>query len=613
MQPYQEEYIANLKEISTLTVRKAPEGLPFEKYFQELLQDRLQVEQKIKRNMELLRQELFPILDHIHETDPATLQELQEFAGELLYGRGRTELDVGLFCQIHKALLTLARLTKDRNGMIRELYWLGMGYNNLCNKLIGLDRSKTWKYTYQMRLCFTEAAAYLKYYDEIEDTDTRGYILRSRANMSLGWFQTASDKIRMVKRSLQILQDKEYQEKEPDLPWERYIFMTHQQMAASISYSREFTMTSEDVIDIMESVYIVHEKQFQEAAAKNEPPLLRPQFSYYAIKYYCGLNTLDDLLTNMELLMDQVEPDDFSLDGMYATISIPAFYCQYLNDYPERIPKRAKYIEGLYQRILDYIDVFPKDSQNEALFLYLRQLSFTFLETKKSISYKEFLQKIQIRFAPDLYVHSWIVGKGAAALCERILEEDPCFFDDIVMIREITDLEEKKQKILDYAMECGLFHDVGKMNFVNLYTRMGRQWFEEEYEMAHLHTLIGESCLSARTSTQPYAPIAHGHHAWYDGSHGYPESYHRLECQYRQMTDVIGLIDWLHDMMGTQRLYMGFEKSFAEAIQEALDLEGKRFSPLLTARLREKEIADQIKLAFTQGIEEAYWQIYQKT
>lgn len=129
--------------------------------------------------------------------------------------------------------------------------------------------------------------------------------------------------------------------------------------------------------------------------------------------------------------------------------------------------------------------------------------------------------------------------------------------------------------------------------------------------MAHLHTLLGESCLSARISTQHYAPIAHGHHSWYDGSHGYPESYQRLKSQYRQMTDLIGLLDWIHNTTSTQRLRMGLEKTFDEAVQSAIDLEGRRFSPLLTARLRDKQIVEKIKLAFSEGYQEAYRQIYE--
>ena len=365
MQPYQEEYIANLKKISALTMHKKPKKQTFEMYLKKLQQNQQQMEQIVKRNMELLRKKLFPILDHIFDANPKELQELEEFAKKLF--NGKEEIDIGLFCQIHKALLSFARLTKDRNAMIRELYWQGMGCHYLCTKLVGLELSETNHYYSQMRLYFTEAAAYLKYYNEIDDTETRGYILRSRANMSLGQFKSAGEKIHLVKQSLQILQDKEYQKKEPSLPWDRYIYMSHQQMAASISHSRENTMTSQDVADIMESVYIVYQRQLQKTAGKQKQPSIHSQFSYYAIEYYCGLDNVDGLLTKMESLMNQANPTDFSSENMYGIISLPAFYCQYLTQYPERIPERTEYIEGLYQKILNYMDclLYTSPSQRD--------------------------------------------------------------------------------------------------------------------------------------------------------------------------------------------------------------------------------------------------------
>ena len=45
MQPYQDEYIANLKEISTLTARQKPRGLSFEEYLKELLENRERAQQ----------------------------------------------------------------------------------------------------------------------------------------------------------------------------------------------------------------------------------------------------------------------------------------------------------------------------------------------------------------------------------------------------------------------------------------------------------------------------------------------------------------------------------------------------------------------------------------
>ena len=114
-------------------------------------------------------------------------------------------------------------------------------------------------------------------------------------------------------------------------------------------------------------------------------------------------------------------------------------------------------------------------------------------------------------------------------------------FDDIEKFRQIVDPEEKRRQVMEDALTCGLLHDVGKISFLELYTRTARQWFAEEYEVTRLHTVSGHLLLSERASTRRFAPVALGHHAWYDGScHGYPETYRRLECPCRQMVDVIG-------------------------------------------------------------------------
>lgn len=608
MQPYQEEYVSNLQKIAGLTGWRRPEGMPFADYSVRLLENEEQAERLARRNMELLRSKLFPVLDALFEMDGAVLAELAEFSLQLF--NGQKELDVGLFCRIRQALLTVARQKRDRNAMIRELYWLGMGRYKLCSKLVGIGLDNVQKYMIRMRLCFTEAAAYLKYYDELEDTETRGYILRSRANMALGQFRSPGEKVRLVKQTLQILQDREYQEKAPELPWERYIYMTHQHMAASISYSKDKVMTAEDMTTIMESVYIVYQRRIQEAEEQMKQPPARSAFNYYAIEYYCGIDSLDRLLQKVEDLLDSADPEDFSEDGMYCVVSLPAFYCQYLQQYPERLQGRKKYVEELYWRALSYVDSFGARPGEKTLFQFLRQLIYTFVETENSIPYGEFVQMILMRFAPEVYVHSQVVGEGARTLCGIILEDDPSFFDDMEQFRAITDPEEKRRELLSYAMGCGEFHDVGKINVIELYSGTGRQWFGDEYEMAQLHTIAGEALLAARPSTRRYAPIALGHHSWHDGSRGYPEAYRRLEHSSRQMVDVICLIDWLENVTHTARICTGEELTFDEAVQAAVKMEGKRFSPLLTAFLQEERVAEQLHRSFAEGRQNAYRRMY---
>ena len=78
------------------------------------------------------------------------------------------------------------------------------------------------------------------------------------------------------------------------------------------------------------------------------------------------------------------------------------------------------------------------------------------------------------------------------------------------------------------------------------------------------------------------------------------------------MVDVIGLLDWLDTITdSSSRIYKGIEMTFEQARAEAISLEGKRFSPMLIARLKEKEVSEQIRNALKQGREEAYKKIYE--
>lgn len=602
MEPYQEEYIANLREIAALSPRRQPSEGTLADYTDRLRRDRARQKQLAARNMALLRENLFPVLDNLPEAGHQETEDLRQFAAALI--QGRIELDAILYCQIHQSLLGLARHRRDRDGIIRELYSLGIGRYAQCSKLVGLDLSVSAPYTSQMRLCFVEAAAYLKYFDEIQDPDTRGYILRSLANTALGQFRVTSERVRLIKNALQIMQDPAYREREPSLPWDRFVRQTHRLMTASISFSRETAMTAQDVADIMDSVYAVYDLHAQAEGAM----AARPAFHYYAIEYYCGLDSMEGLLSKTERLLNSADLTDFSVEGMYAVISLTAFYCQYLQEYPEMLAGREEIVEEQYRRVMRYTESFPPSQESESLLLYLRQLSYTYVETSRSLPYGLFLQKLIFRFAPEIYLHSQAVG-AAAALCRQIAGEEPGFFDDIPAVREISDPQEKLREIQRLALASGQFHDVGKINFTSLYANNGRQWFEEEHEMSRLHPVTGAKLLADRPSTSPYADAALGHHAWYDGSRDC--AYRRLECASRQMVDVVALVDWLKNVTGTAVLYTGIEMSFDEAVQEAIRLEGRRFSPLLTARLRERQTAELIRSALDQSRRETAAEMFE--
>lgn len=600
MRPYQEEYTANVREYCALTASDALPDSSAEDCFRRLERDEARKRQLIVRNMELLRSELLSQLDHLLKAERRELEELSDFAA-VLYD-GHTELDVGLFCNLHQTMLNLARQKEDRDGIIRELYWLGIGRYIMYSKMTGLAITVLEPYLSQARLCFAEAAAYLKYFEEIESGETRGYIMRSLANMALGQFKSAGERTRLLKKALGVFQDPFYRTLAPELPWDRYIRQTRGLMINSLTFSREHAMDPQDVADIMESAYAVYRGPAQ---AEDVPPA-RQTFHLCSIEYYCGIYDLNTLLSRLEALLDAADVRDYSRDGMYNLISLPAFYSQYLKNYPEgRTAARERYIARLYQRVQDYVEHFPAGQEDATLFLYLRQLSYTFVETEQGLSYAAFQHRLMLRFAPEVYRRARTVAEGASALCEILLEEEPAFFDDMEDIRALETPEQKRAAVLDLAAAYGMFHDVGMLNFLDLYIRTVRQWFPEEYEIARLHTVAGSELLSACPSTAHLASAALGHHSWYDGSHSCPGGYRRLDHPERQLVDVVSLVDWIVDVTSLNGLHTGVSKTFQEAAEAAIALEGRRFSPMLTARLRVPAFLERLRLALLRGQRES--------
>lgn len=604
MQPYQEEYIANVKEFVSLNLRPGPEDRTPEEYADRLLAQRTRRQELGSRNMELLRTRLLPDLDHLSGADAEERRSLQEFSAKLMYGPG--QVDVGLLCQMQQALVALARQEENHADLIEHLYWLGLGRFALSSKLVNMPEVAALYYA-RVRDCFEEAAAYLEVFDQFEDNETRGYIIRSTANQALGQFPTVGERTRMLKESLEVMEHPYYRALAPNLPWDRYIAQTHRLMVSSLSHSKERAMTGRDVADIMRSVYIVY---------RGTEPSARQTFHCSAIEFYCGIRSLDYFLQQLERQMDAADSRDFSPDGMYSLISLPAFYCNYLSQYPERVRRRERfYIAGLQRRIRSYLNAFPPDKEGEDLFFFLRQFICTFMEVEQGIPFRDFLLWLILHYSPELYIHSRTVADAAKVLSASLLDRDGGFFDGIPFIGELSDPAKKREAVLDYAEGCGLFHDAGKINCLEIHTRIARRWFPTEYEMAHLHTTSGHKLLLDRDSTSRYAPAALGHHVWYDGNTAlsYPAAYQRGHCPERRMVDVIALADWLVNSMDEFRLGPKPPCPFEVAVERAVTLSGRRFSPRVAALLREEPVLAALRRALDGAVQKAHRELYHRS
>lgn len=609
MRPYQEEYIANCRAIRELTASPFPGNVPFDAGFHATMKSMEQAKQLSMRDTALLQENLLPLLDDIFRQDEETLEELEAFADALM--TGAQALDLALSCQIYRALLNCARHRKDREAVIRRLYKVGMTRFGIWKMIQLFNLPNVREFSDQMRYYFVEAASYLKYFNEFSHDETKGYILRSLANIYLGRFDNWRDRLNIVRHTMRVFTDQRYRASAPSLPWKSYVSSIHRQMISVMPHNlSEGSLSPDEVTDIMESAHIIYERQYEQARSSGRPIQANGLLTYYSLEYGCGLITKEELLRCIEELMDTADTSLYDSTTEYQVLSLPAFYAQYLQTMPEMIPPRRGYITGLYRRLLWYVDAMPLDKVTDQTQLYIQQIMGKFIEIEDGISYRQLVLSLTSRFAPDLYAHGHVVGQMAKAICRAITAEEPGFFDDVPEFAAMPEGIGKRAAVQEYAYNAGLLHDIGYVNFTPLYSHAGRRRLQLEGDILELHAEAGQVQLADYPSTRAYADVAHGHHRWYDGSDGYPDSFRRRESPYRAVVDVIALADYLDSEENDNYIFSNQSVSFEKKIEKIQNLAGRRFSPMVTSWLRVPALLRRLRTLYENGRREGYYRCF---
>ena len=597
MQEYQIRYIENLKQIASLIDIYSFELTEFEDWYQKQMQARDRAAQLKKENIALLNDYFFPALDDLHNATKQDISELEEFADQLM--DWKTNPDCGVYILIHDSLLSLYRFRKDRNGIIRELYKLGMGMFYRQRTVEGFDIERIRKYKFENEMVFTEAGSYLKYFEEIDDEQTQGFIIRSLANIAI----TAVDRRKRVavsSRVLKILQDEHYRSIAPGLPWDVFLRRSYQQMSSNRDILSKGNLSREELTEILEACQIVFEPE-----KDNDNPNIRWLWPYYEMEYSCGFTDLQTTLDRMEQLISDSKSDQFDDSGLYANVQLPIYYGRLMRDNPslQSKPKHVKFLRQAYEKMMKTLMNFPPEKYND-LFRYNVALVITaYLEIDGVDTYEEVTTKLMRKLTGISYVRCLRVSEILQAFCDCIYSQEADFFDDIPFLKQIPDPKTKREALLDYAGKCGLYYNFGMLNMNMERLRASRNLFESEYEMYQLHTSGGYDNLISRKSTERYADIARGHHRWYNEAGGFPEDYVRNESDYRKMSDVTALAVYMTDHR---------EEDYDSLLQQIQKEEGKRFSPLVSSYLNVDELKETVGNILKKEDREYYEQLYQQ-
>lgn len=584
MREYQEKYLKNLRRVYELNA--IPAGLPDPREYASERALRFRELQKLKEeNTAMLRRELFPLLDNIITALPGEIQNLEEFAASM-NDRGMY-LDLGLCWYLHNAIITYARHWGERDLLIRHLYH---GAMSLFYMQEILRRAERTDYCRKMSLLFGEAASYIRQYDQIEDMETRGYIHRAMGNLALAYAgldeADGRRKLSAIRRSLQILEDPVYHEKSPELPWKLYITKSHQERTTALGLLRAGIIDPQIQHEVMVSAEYVMD-EFSRRPGGLVP--LRWRYAYEAAQYHCGVRTMSYLLNWLEGVYMERDEQDYSPEGFYCNMFLPALYASYLDHSREDLYSKKYVLSFMYRRLEKYVRRMPDHQLSESTLSNLLACLQSFVEYPDGIQEKDFILTLVVCRSPDGYAASYMAAQIARKMVKRALKDCPEALLGALGLNDAESLRAHRGSLEEFVYEACLLHNVGDMAFSNFRRRIGRSLLEEDENLIRCHVYAGAKLLSQSPSTRPYVYAALGHHRFFDGSGGYPAEYHRSEDPNVMLTDLVSAAIHLVRLMDDRGTGPDGSLPLDEALAKLKSESGTRLSPVWCGLLIEME------------------------
>ena len=475
---------------------------------------------------------------------------------------------------IHEALLRLCRVRRDRDGIIRELYKLGMGLYYLNRSVLGVVAREADSMNFENEMVFTEAASYLRYFETLSNEETRAYVLRAFANISI-CTTSFKRRIDVGMDFIRTVRSPEYRAMAPGLPWDTYLRRAHQQLSSSRTKLSSKEITQAEIAAVMDSCYEIFKPE-----AQSSHPSLRWLWPYYEMEYHCGYVSLTVTVERLEKLIREAPEGEYDASGIYGTIQLPIILGRMIRENPklQNDPGRKAFLGFAYSRMMKSLMSVPPEMWDQNFIYTLTLVVSDFYEAEGLITYREVTARLMQRYAGRLYLRSLKAGALLACLCDCIWQREPAYFASLPVLQGIADPAARERTLLQYARDCGLYHDFGLFKLNMMRTRQTRNLFEREDAIYRLHTLSGYEDLEDHASTRIFADIARGHHSAYTGA---PDvsGYVRMESPWRMMTDLVALVSDL------QERGEGDIRAWARSLRK-----DPRFSPKAAAYLMEEEV-----------------------
>lgn len=621
-----ERYYANIKEANDLVRPKISSGLPRDELLEVIHANAERLTKLKYENDEFLR-------DNILTADPSTLTaediaELSELADILFHNA--TGCDIGIAYKIHSLIYKYAEYYGKRDLMIKELYYQGLTLYYLHFSIGSMKINTNGKELYDY---YCRGASYINQYEDIEDENTRGYIIRCLGNRKYGHPAIKGDNdwiigngnvhagydeySKIFGEAMAVICSEHYRSLNPGLPWSNYEYAMHFDRTAYLSSLR---VAHEDKIespliermkrDVLESAEYVYNHQEEIAKRKHQSVGVRTRYVYAAAKFHAGKADIKELVDILLETNENAGMNDYTQSGITANIGFAVYashYSEYMNSADAELYQPR--IKAAMNRAVEFFENFPNELFGEYMSHWVGELVRE--QTNGNSVSRTHIMETMILCHTSTYVHSVMVAYLTRAIFEEAVRTDPKILGGVFEAVSAEEIIANRAAYAKRAYLCGLYHDVGKSSVLAYITTYGRKLLDEEFEVIKYHPVMGYSLLKNFDELEIEAEVALKHHLWYNGRGGYPVKHSDTKESARAIIDIVAIADSLDAATDNIGRSYAQTKTFEALVDELRQGSGTRYSPDIVMLFDNADFCTRLKENMSERRKNVYCRAYE--
>ena len=593
-------------------------GIPNAEAYSEVLTENFRTIGRLaEKNRDLIGGMIEPILSSRDPLNQETIEAVEKLNQDLLDATALDNIDLPLVSLLTDRLLLDAAIKEDHDYRIRILDKVIENSYHLINitKRVISDPGIADRHRQKGINALEELLEYLNPDLFLKlSPESRGIVMIN-ARYGIGLYEYPDSQggnrtdvqFALLEKALAMTEDPFYIDHTPGFDWKYQLFRILQYL------------TQLDYTTVRDPVLLMKAAGYADryAAFWDSNPEYCDQFSSYAdlagrrlrIRFLAGMIPKREFLDKLYETYRNRDDRDYTPVGYDLNLEYPLDYPRFISP-DEATRTDMDRIEEIYRSALAYIFHMPKLGKLSVTLEPYTNLLLAFREYPDKISFEELGIQSFAALHPPTYIHSQMVAKLTRCLTENLMEMKPELFRDLLAYLNLENRPENREKLAHFAYHAALCHDFGKLFIIDTIFVYGRNLFEMEFDLIRRHPDTGADLLSSHPSTRQYADAARGHHKWYDGSKGYPDTFDASKSPLKVLIDIIAIADCMDaatDSVG--RSYKQGE-TFEQYEQEVIAGAGARYAPWGPELLRNDRTRKELEYLLGEGRLNLYKETY---